>query len=88
MKLNWLKLKNFKGLKEFGIELSEGETTIKGENGTGKTTVFDVYLWLLFGKDSTGRSEFGIRPLDDNNQPIKGLVLVAEGEIEHEDTIN
>nr|WP_291702719.1 ATP-binding protein [Clostridium sp.] len=31
-------------------------TTIQGENGTGKSTIFDAFMWTLFGKDSHGRS--------------------------------
>ena len=30
----------------------------------GKTTVYDAFSWLLYGKDSKGRSDFQIKPLD------------------------
>ena len=82
MKLNSLKISNFKGIKSFEVNFGSDETTISGANGTGKTTVFDAFLYLLFGKDSTGRSAFGIRPLDSLNVPIKGLVVAVEAEIE------
>lgn len=61
-----LSLVNFKGARQAEIAFSEQGTTISGENGTGKTTVFDAFLWLLFGKDSTGRSDsnFSIKTYD------------------------
>jgi len=55
---------------------------VRAENGIGKTTLYDAWLWLLFGKDSEGRADFGIRPLDENNQAIKGLVVMVEAELE------
>jgi exonuclease SbcC len=81
IKLNQLKIENFKGLKSLNVEFSPDMTTIKGANGTGKTTIYDAFLWLLFGKDSSGRKDFELRPLDKNNEPLKGLVLTVEAEI-------
>jgi len=81
IKLQKIKIENFKGLKRFTSEFGGEGSTIKGENGTGKTTVYDAFLWLLFGKDSTGRKDFSVRPLDAENQPIKGLVTSVEVDI-------
>lgn len=50
MKLISLMLKNFKGLKNFTFEPKGLSATIYGDNATGKTTVMDAMLWLLFGK--------------------------------------
>ena len=36
-------------------------TRISGRNRSGKTTVADAITWCLFGKDSLGRSQFGIK---------------------------
>ena len=47
-----------------------------GVNGVGKTTIFDAFTWLLFGKDSTDRKDFEIKTLDKNNKVIP--------QIEHE----
>ena len=57
IKLKSLSLVNFKGVRSQEINFSDQVTVVCGENGTGKTTVFDAFLWLLFGKDSTGRSD-------------------------------
>ncbi|MFX0091935.1 MAG: hypothetical protein ACFFBD_09250 [Candidatus Hodarchaeota archaeon] len=81
IKLNKLNIENFKGLKSFELNPEGENIVIKAENGVGKTTVYDAFLWLLFGKDSTGRKDFELRPLDNQNQPIKGLVLSVEAEI-------
>ncbi|ETJ29917.1 hypothetical protein Q604_UNBC15558G0001, partial [human gut metagenome] len=40
MKLTKLELLNFKGLKAFTIHFN-GDVIIRGDNATGKTTVFD-----------------------------------------------
>lgn len=88
LKLAKLTIKNFKGIKSFEIELDGENVIIKAENGIGKTTVYDAFLWLLFGKNSEGRKDFEVRPLDSNNQPIKGLVLAVEAEIECDSTVH
>jgi len=68
-------LTNFKGLRNEKISF-EKNTDIFGANGTGKTTIMDAFLWLLFGKDSTDRKDFEIKTLDKFN--------VAIPKIEHE----
>ncbi|MFT3704668.1 MAG: AAA family ATPase [Agriterribacter sp.] len=65
-------LTNFKGIRHLVI-LFEHITNIFGDNATGKTTVFDAFLWLLFGKDSTDRKDFEIKTLDEHNQPYHRL---------------
>jgi len=82
IKLNRLKIENFKGIKNFEVGLEGENTCIKAENGVGKTTVYDAFLWLLFGKNSEGKTDFEVRPLDANNQPVKGLVVAVEADIE------
>ena len=49
--LKRLSLVNWKGQKERSIDFSN-ETSICGANATGKSTMFDAFIWLLFGKDS------------------------------------
>lgn len=73
--LQSIALTNFKGIRSLSIDFSERVTTVSGENGTGKTTIFDAFLWLLFGKDSTGRSDsnFNIKTLGPDGKPILKL---------------
>lgn len=76
---------NFKGVKNFKIDFAE-VTNIFGANATGKTTIFDAFLWLLFGKDSNDRKDFNIKPLDQNGQKTDKLenevsaIIVVDGE--------
>lgn len=76
--LESLKIRYFKGLREQDITFDPVETTICGENGTGKTTVVDAFKWLLFEKDSLGRSQFEIKTLE-NGEVIHGLDHLVEG---------
>lgn len=79
-----LTLVNFKGIKELELTFRPDCTTIEGANGTGKTTVFDAFSWLLFGKDSQGRSDtaFSIKTLGADGKPILGIEHSVEGEFE------
>lgn len=65
-------LLNFKGLRNFHADFAH-ITNIQGDNGTGKTTIFDAFTWLLFGKNSEDAKDFNIKTLDANNQPIHKL---------------
>lgn len=56
-------LTNFKGIKSFTADFTK-ESFVYGDNATGKTTLFDAFKWLLFGKDSADRKDFNIKPLD------------------------
>lgn len=73
--LKSLSILNFKGVRSFSIEFTNKETVILGDNGTGKTTIMDAFLWLLFGKDSTNRadSNFNIKTLDADGKPILNM---------------
>lgn len=73
IKIKSLHLTNFKGIKSLKLEELGQETSIYGNNGTGKTSVFDAFTWLLFGKDSTDRKDFEIKTLDSNNNVIPKL---------------
>lgn len=54
---------NFKGFRERTVDF-DGRTNLSGRNGSGKTTVFDGFTWVLFGKDSNGRTEFDVKTMD------------------------
>jgi len=81
MKLNSLYLRNFKGIKELSISFRGKNISIFGENGTGKTTVFDAFLWLLFDKDSSNSSNFNVKTLDNLGNPVHGLEHEVKAEI-------
>lgn len=62
-----LSLVNFKGIKKLNLDFGQ-VTNIYGDNGTGKTTIFDAFCWLLFGKDSTDRKEFEIKTIEPDGK--------------------
>ncbi len=82
MKLMSLKLKNFKGIKDFQLDTKGQSVTVKGNNRTGKTSLIDSYHWLLFGKDALDRQEFGIKTTTKDGQVIHGLDHEVEGVFE------
>ena len=86
MKIKLLKMhiQNFKGCKDREIAFGD-RTSIKGANATGKTTVFDAFTWLLFGKDSLGSAKFDIRPLDADGNMINNLEISVEASIRVDD---
>ncbi len=73
-----INLVNFKGLRNQTINFNH-ITNIFGDNGIGKTTIFDAFTWLLFGKDSTDRTNFEIKTLDKNNNVIPKIEHEVSG---------
>lgn len=84
IKLLKMRIQNFKGCKDREISFGD-RTSIKGANATGKTTVFDAFTWLLFGKDSLGNTKFDIRPLDVDGNMINNLEISVEALIHVDD---
>ena len=48
MEILCLSLKNFKGHQDEYFEFSRGTNAICGENGAGKTSIFEAIAWVLF----------------------------------------
>ncbi len=78
IQLKQLTLSNFKGIRQLTIELN-AITNIQGDNGTGKSTIFDAFAWLLFGKDSHDAKDFNIKTLDETSKAIPMLEHSVEG---------
>ncbi|MBO1515687.1 hypothetical protein [Metabacillus bambusae] len=78
IKLLNLNLKNFKGVRDFSLDLQAENVKVYGDNATGKTTLFDSFIWLLFDKDSQNRKDFQIKTLS-NGKNLKGLEHEVEG---------
>lgn len=80
--LDRMVIQNFKGLRELTVEFSEKLTTIKGRNGSGKSSIVDAFNWILFGKDAHGNAPgsdaFREKPLDDNGKEIHNLETSVE----------
>ena len=63
MKLETISIKNYRQYRDVKIEFdtdpSKNFTIIKGNNGTGKTTLLNAFTWCLYGKEihSYGQKE-------------------------------
>ncbi len=74
LKIRSLHMENFKGIKSLDVNFSN-KTSIKGQNATGKTTIFDAFTWLLFNKNSAGEEKFNVRPLDKDGHRIDNVEI-------------
>lgn len=79
LRLLRLHLRHFKGIKELTLEPGGANLEIRGDNATGKTTLFDAFCWLLWSKDSLNRTDFEIKTLDPDGQALHGLEHEVEG---------
>lgn len=84
IRLKKLHIQNFKGCKDRVVEFGDN-TKISGANATGKTTIFNAFTWLLFGKDSLGNAKFDIRPLDKDGKMIDNLEICVEAVLSVDD---
>lgn len=73
---------NFKGIKSIDIKFGEKKTKISGQNAVGKTTIFDMFSWLLFNKNSEDKENFNVRPLDKDNKRIDNVEIKVVGVID------
>ncbi|PID16834.1 hypothetical protein CSV63_02805 [Sporosarcina sp. P34] len=73
IKLMNLTLKNFKGIKEFELNVNGNDATIFGDNETGKTSLYDAFLWLLFNKNSQNQTKFSLKTLTSDGQEMNNL---------------
>jgi len=79
-----LTLRNFKGIKNFTLEMDGRSVRVYGRNETGKTTLPDAWNWLISGKNAAGQKDFDVKALDEDNNPIHHL----EHEVEVVVTVN
>lgn len=70
IKLIKLTLHYFKGAKDVEVAFNGQTCSIRGANGTGKSTLFDAFTWLLFGKNANDKKDFGIKTYDLNGVAI------------------
>lgn len=70
IRINRLHAENFKCHSMLDLNFGGDDRVIYGDNATGKTSIYDAMVWLLFGKDSAGNGEknVDIKPLDGNGE--------------------
>jgi len=66
-------LDNFQGVKHFEIKPDGKDISVYGDNGTGKTTIYNAFCWLMYGKPSTDEKGFNPQTVGTH-----GLNHVAE----------
>ena len=84
IRINRLELHNFKGIREAHFIFLGENARIEGENGAGKSTVFDAFVWLLFGKDHQGQdwTNFDLKTINpETREPYHGLDHWVEAEL-------
>lgn len=84
MKLITLTLENFKGIQSFSLDAEGQNAEVYGSNGCGKSTLFDAFTWLLFGKNSHDEKDFGIKTLDEKGEVIPRIDHKVTAVIEHD----
>lgn len=75
--LKSLHLENFKQFSDKKVVFNEKQTFISGDNGTGKSTIFDAFMWLLFGKDVQDRKDYEVKRLINGKSVPKTEVSVT-----------
>ncbi|QDS35869.1 AAA family ATPase [Brevibacillus brevis] len=81
-----LVLRNFKGIREFVLEVNGESVKVYGDNAVGKTSIFDAFTWVLFDKDSQNKQDFGIKTLDAEGKELHRLshevetILLVDGQ--------
>lgn len=68
--LKQLTLTYFKGVRSLTVDFNDHTQNIHGANETGKSTIFNAFLWLLFGKDMEGRKDYEVKTTDDQGKEI------------------
>lgn len=56
MKIIVIRIENFKAIENLEIYANGANVIIRGQNGTGKSSVADAFMWALTGKFSDGTS--------------------------------
>lgn len=59
-----LHLLNFRGARDVRVSFTAGTNIVCGDNGTGKSTLMDAFLWVLFGKDAEERKDCEIKRIE------------------------
>ncbi len=86
IKLLSMNLENFKGVKNFSLVTNGQSVRVFGDNATGKTTILDGFLWLLFDKDSQNKKDFAIKSLEITGQEVHNLNHIVEATFDNDGT--
>lgn len=82
MKIKSLELTYFHNQAALKVDFSDTVTNIYGANGSGKTTILDALYFLLYQKDSKGRSDTSVRPYKLDGQLEHDIETSVKGVFE------
>ena len=79
IKLISLEMENFKCFRHLRLDFNGRNAVIYGDNATGKTTVYDSLMWLLFSKNSNGIGDknFEVKPLGSDGNVVDHDAMTA-----------
>lgn len=76
-----MEIVHFKCFRTLHLDFHTGVNALYGANGTGKSSVYDAFTWLLFGKNSQGNSSFSVKPEGQEGvTPEVTAVLTVDGQ--------
>jgi len=80
IRIKSISLRNFRGVQQFELHDVPNVLNIYGRNGSGKTSIYDAWLWLLFGKDHEGRSDHELKPKGTSrvNVEVEAVILIDD----------
>lgn len=81
IKIDYIRLENFKGVESFLLKLGGESATVTGENASGKTTLADAWFWLMTGSNLDQKSNFNVISLDETGNPVDKLDASVEAGI-------
>jgi len=80
MKIRRITLTNHKG-QTITITFNGEHVEIIGDNATGKTIVADAFYYLFCDRDSLGRTQYEIKNLNSDGEPVHGLEHSVEADL-------
>ena len=91
MRLSRVFINHFKGLDKMDVSPKGKDVTVRGKNGTGKTTVADAYAWCMTGKGFDGKTidtQIKKRAEDGSTPNDGGVEHAVEVELEKDNGIH
>ncbi len=77
---------NFKGLSKVSFTFRH-RMNVYGANATGKTSLEDLFMWVMFDCDSAGATKFNVRPLSRDGQMVDNVIITGEAALRVDDAI-
>lgn len=77
IKLKRIEIHNFRGKANQDIAFNGNNAIISGRNASGKSRVFNAFVWCLFGKDTLDRKDYNVKSVVDGEELKKADVSVT-----------